>query len=45
MNSKTIFEDLGLIEYKKAWEYQETKFNEIIDVKLYNREHLNERKI
>lgn len=44
MNSKTIFEDLGLIEYKKAWDYQERKFNDIIDIKLFNREHADENK-
>ncbi|NPA37283.1 MAG: lipoyl(octanoyl) transferase LipB [Chlorobi bacterium] len=39
-----IFEDIGLIEYKKAWEYQEKCFNEIIDTKLYNREHSDDKK-
>ena len=39
MNSNTIFEDLGLIEYKKAWDYQEENFNAAIDTKLYNREN------
>ena len=32
-----IFEDLGLIDYKKAWDYQEKLFNEILDVKKNNR--------
>ncbi len=41
----TIFEDLETLEYKKAWEYQEELFNEIIDKKLYNREHENDPKI
>jgi len=40
----TTFEDLGLIEYKKAWDYQENKFNSIIETKLYNREHPDEKK-
>ncbi len=39
MNSNTIFEDLNLIEYKKAWDYQEEQFNSIINIKLYNREN------
>ncbi len=39
MNTNTVFEDLGLIEYKKAWDYQEENFSSIIDVKLYNREN------
>ncbi len=33
----TIFEDLGEIDYKKAWDYQEEQFNRIVDNKLYNR--------
>ena len=44
MNNSTIFEDLGLIEYKRAWDYQEENFNAIIDTKLYNREHEAEPK-
>ena len=44
MNSNTIFEDLKLIEYKKAWDYQEENFNAIIDVKLYNRENAEKPK-
>ena len=39
-----IFEDIGLIEYKHAWDYQEKCFNEIIDTKLYNRDHNGEQK-
>lgn len=37
MNTNTTFEDLDTIEYKKAWEYQESKFDAIIASKLYNR--------
>ena len=37
--SKTIFKDLGIIEYKNAWDYQEEQFNDILNTKLYNREH------
>ena len=37
-NKKIIFRDLGLIDYKEAWDYQEKIFNEIISVKLQNRE-------
>ncbi len=36
--SSTIFEDLGLIDYKKAWDYQEEQFNRIVQSKLQNRE-------
>ena len=42
MNSKVFFEDLGLIDYKKAWDYQETIFSEILLQKSKNRkENLN----
>ena len=30
---KVVFQDLGLIDYKEAWDYQEKRFNEILDVK------------
>ncbi|TLX72139.1 lipoyl(octanoyl) transferase LipB [Labilibacter sediminis] len=44
MNTNTVFEDLDLIEYKEAWEFQESKFNAIINTKLYNRSHPDEFK-
>lgn len=31
------FIDLGLIDYKRAWDYQENLFNEVVEVKLNNR--------
>lgn len=31
------FKDLGLIDYKEAWDYQEALFNEIVNAKLANR--------
>jgi lipoyl(octanoyl) transferase len=34
---KVVFKDLGLIDYKEAWDYQEKRFNEILDVKKNNR--------
>jgi len=37
MNRKVKFIDLGLIDYKEAWEYQEKLFREVIDKKLANR--------
>lgn len=40
MNSKrqtVLFQDLGLIDYKQAWDYQETLFNETLAVKTANR--------
>ena len=34
---KVVFQDLGLIDYQEAWDYQEKRFNEILDVKKNNR--------
>ena len=42
MNKKVRFEDLGLIDYKQCWEYQENLFAEIVERKSENRrENLN----
>lgn len=35
------YEDLNLIDYKQAWEYQEKLFKEIIDIKISNRDRSN----
>ncbi len=32
-----IYEDLGLIDYQQAWDYQEKQFASIIEQKLANR--------
>ena len=37
MNKKTKFEDLGLVDFKKCWDYQESLFTAILDVKSNNR--------
>jgi len=37
-NKKVIFQDLGKIDYKKAWNHQEKLFKETIDIKLANRD-------
>jgi len=37
MNKKTNYVDLNLIDYKEAWEYQESLFNEILATKEENR--------
>jgi lipoyl(octanoyl) transferase len=37
VNKKVKFEDLGLIDYEKCWNYQEELFSEILDVKSTNR--------
>ncbi len=36
-NRKVIFEDLGLIDYKKAWDYQTVYFEEAVNLKIKNR--------
>ena len=37
MNKKVNFQDLGLIDYKKCWDYQEGLFSEILAIKSSNR--------
>jgi len=37
MNKKVRFEDLGLVDYKKCWDYQETLFDEIVKIKRKHR--------
>ena len=37
MNKKVSFKNLGLIDYKKCWDYQEELFAEILAVKSSNR--------
>lgn len=37
MNKSVIVRDLGLIDYKEAWDYQESIFKKIIDLKIENR--------
>ncbi len=39
MNSKTLFTNLGLIDYKEAWDFQEQKFEEVVATKLKKREN------
>ncbi|MFD2513217.1 lipoyl(octanoyl) transferase LipB [Pontibacter locisalis] len=36
-NKKIQFEDLGLIDYKQAWDYQDKLFTSILDLKVQNR--------
>ncbi|MBS2099550.1 lipoyl(octanoyl) transferase LipB [Carboxylicivirga linearis] len=35
----TKFEDLGISDYKEVWDHQEELFTQVIDTKLFNREH------
>lgn len=37
MNNKIIFKDLGLIDYQDAWDYQDKLMQEILDIKIKNR--------
>lgn len=34
---KVLFQDLGLIDYKEAWDYQEELFKVNVDAKIENR--------
>jgi lipoyl(octanoyl) transferase len=40
-NIKVKYEDLGVIDYKEAWDYQEEKFDEIVEAKKKNLETNN----
>ncbi len=37
LNKKVTFEYLGLIDYKEAWDYQESLFNKVVAAKQANR--------
>ncbi len=37
MNKQVAFEDLGFRDYKDVWDYQEQRFQEILDIKIQNR--------
>lgn len=37
MNRSILLKDLGLIDYKRAWDYQELLFKSIVDLKVKNR--------
>jgi lipoyl(octanoyl) transferase len=37
INKQVQFQDLGLIDYQKAWDYQEKIFAETLSVKTGNR--------
>ncbi|MDG3584155.1 lipoyl(octanoyl) transferase LipB [Galbibacter pacificus] len=37
MNKKVIFQDLGYMDYKETWDYQESLFKAILDIKINNR--------
>jgi len=37
MNKTIQLQDLGLRDYKETWDYQETIFKDIVDLKIRNR--------
>jgi lipoyl(octanoyl) transferase len=39
MSVQSDFRDLGIIDYKEAWDLQEQLFEEVVAAKLYNRDH------
>lgn len=39
INKKTEFRDLGLMDYQKAWDYQEKLFAETVALKIQNRKN------
>jgi len=45
MNRKVTFRDIGLIDYKEAWDYQESLFREVVNKKLANRSLGEEEKV
>jgi len=45
MTPKVKYEDLGLIDFKKAWDYQTQLFDETIAIKIDNRRDENNKRI
>ena len=45
MNKQVLFKDLGLMDYKACWDYQESLFNETIAQKISNRNLETEQQI
>ena len=41
MNKQIKFIDLGVMDYKDAWDYQQNLFDEIVDIKMKNRKNNN----
>lgn len=37
LNKEVVYKDLGLIDYKESWDFQEILFKQIIDIKIANR--------
>jgi lipoyl(octanoyl) transferase len=45
LNKQTNFIDLGLIDYKKGWDYQATLFDKILAIKSQNRDMAGHEKV
>ena len=45
MRNEVIFQDLGKIDYKEAWEYQEKLFEKIVSLKRQKRDLPNEKQL
>ena len=41
MSASVIYTDLGLIDYKEAWDYQTQLFDETVNAKIFNRKELD----
>ena len=37
VSKKVVFQDLGLIDYKKSWDHQEKLFQRVVDAKQHNK--------
>ena len=44
MSARVVFKDLGRIDYKKAWDFQEKLFKSTIDLKILKRDGKSEEK-
>jgi len=44
-NKQIIFKDLGVMDYKACWDYQEELFNSVIEQKIKNRDLPDDKKI
>lgn len=44
-NNQVIFKDLGILDFKACWDYQETLFNETVALKIANRSAETESQI
>jgi len=45
LNKSITIRNLGLIDYREGWDYQETLFNEVVSTKLNNRDKPDEEQV